>query len=322
MVYKTLLFIISVLNVTNIFASRGGGGGGWSSSGSSGSGGFGSGGFSRHSSWGAHGGGSGIGGLEYSDWMGILLLFSILGMILPFIVGFFIKVFKKNSEKSKNSFDFCKKIAVFSFFILVLLIILSIDIVLFISFALPIVVLFFQTIIGFRSSLVTFRFGFYLSDGSLIEEIKSTIKKCKPDSRRSLLYMFKKIIDIVYSNRDYIRLSSIETNIYKNSDKLKEFFEKKVVEERTKYEKEEFLNVDGRSYEDKSTSNLEEIFILTIIVGYLDSFKINNNTLDSIISYLTFFKNKDTKKIAGVSVWYNIMDRDEIIEKYPDIKVV
>ncbi|HOJ50160.1 MAG TPA: DUF1517 domain-containing protein [Spirochaetota bacterium] len=172
-------------------------------------------------------------------------------------------------------------------------------------------------------SLVSFQFGFYLGKGALVEEIKNIIKKADINKTSSLYNMFSNIVDFVIKNKESIRWFNYSIEKYRKDNELETAFNKKESEERAKYDVEEVVNIKGKKVEaPEDSNNLEEIFVLSIILGVFVRIDFSDKGFEDTLRLLKYCKDITIDNFGGVSVWYNIMDREELIETYPDIKSV
>jgi len=322
-----LIFLISTFIPNFIDARRGGGGGGFSRRSSS----------SRSSSWSSRSSGSShssysgyysSGPWTVSDYIVVGIVFGIPGLVLLFGIGAgIIEAVRNSIRRAKENYKDNRKLFIRNTVRNVLIIVAIVIAFKYGGFLIGlgfIVVLFIliSKLKKYKSSLVFFQFGFYLGEGNKVEEIKGIIENCDVDNTNSLYNMLVSINKFVESNSDAIRWYDYSIEHVKDSE-LESKFNEKMNEERGKYEEEEMINVEGRKDKvEVKSDNLEEIFVVSIIGGFFADVPTRGKTLEETLKTLKYVSNISIDNFGGVSVWYNIMDREELIEAYPEIKSV
>jgi len=174
-----------------------------------------------------------------------------------------------------------------------------------------------------KSSLANIQLGFYLRDGKLLNQIKELIKGMNPNDVNSCYIALREISVIILRAKEQIRWYNFDITNFSNDQELESGFSKIGEEERTKYDEEEVINVkDVKKETSDIKENLEEVFILTIVIAVFTKLESKEKTFENTLEVLKTVSSISSDNFAGVSIWYNIMDKDEIIETYPEIKVV
>jgi len=174
-----------------------------------------------------------------------------------------------------------------------------------------------------KSSLVNIQLGFYLRKGELVEKVKAILKGMNPDDMNSCYIALREIGVLMLRNTDQIRWYNFDIKTFSSDSALESEFNRLTNEERTKYDEEELVNIKGVKRESQENKeNLEEVFVISIVAGLFTTFKNREKTIEETLKLLQETSSIALDNFGGVSIWYNIMDKDDLITTYPEIRVI
>lgn len=175
---------------------------------------------------------------------------------------------------------------------------------------------------GDDGTLFHAQLGFFFNDGELQKELMSIFNSIDTETETGTQTLLREVSVLMNRNWEQVRWFHYNRDSYSNQDALEGAFNKRVTEERMKLDKEEYSNIQGRVIGGSSDEpNLEEAIILNVIVASFSDVKLEKReNLDELKELLKFFASLSSEEFAGASVWWNILDRDDLIELYPELR--
>lgn len=178
------------------------------------------------------------------------------------------------------------------------------------------------TATGERSHLYHLQLGFYFRDGALENELLQLGRKINTGNTAGLVQLLHESTLSMKRKWADVRWYNFTAKELRNFTQAESEFRNLVHQERMKLDTEEFSDKDGVEIDKKqATQNLEELIVINIIVSSSAIYKTSGApTMQQAESFLGFLGSIPAHTVMGVDIVWNIMDQDDMLELFPEMR--
>lgn len=167
------------------------------------------------------------------------------------------------------------------------------------------------------------RLGFFFGDGELQRKLMGILDSVDTGTQEGVKVLLREGALAMKRHWEKVRWFQFDKENCSSQYQMESRFQKRVTQERLKLEKEEYTNIQGRraATERPESENLEEIIVVNIIVAAFEDVMVKKAVrATDVAKVLEFFASLPGSQMAGANIWWNIMDRDDMLELYPEMR--